>query len=77
MAGQVAVTDHASVCDDVVLAGRAGVMNDITEPGTYFGLPARPLAEAMRTLMLYTKLQELFKRIKDLERRTNDRDLKV
>lgn len=69
IAGQVAVMDHAKVTDDVVLAGRSGVMNDIAEGGTYFGLPARPLSEAMRTLMVYTKLPELFKRIKDLEKR--------
>jgi len=69
IAGQVAVTDHAVICDDVTLAGRAGIMNDIKEPGTYFGLPGRPLAEAMRILKLYTMLPELFKRLKDLERR--------
>ncbi|AIE85179.1 UDP-3-O-(3-hydroxymyristoyl)glucosamine N-acyltransferase [Fimbriimonas ginsengisoli] len=68
IAGQAATNDHITICDDVVLAGRTGVTSDIKEAGTYFGLPARPLGEAMRTMMLTTKLQELFKRVKDLER---------
>jgi UDP-3-O-[3-hydroxymyristoyl] glucosamine N-acyltransferase len=68
IAGQVATNDHITICDDVILGGRTGVTNDIKEPGTYFGLPARPLGEAMRTLMLTTKLQDLFRRVKDLER---------
>jgi UDP-3-O-[3-hydroxymyristoyl] glucosamine N-acyltransferase len=74
--GQVAVADHFSVGDDVILAGRTGVMSDITEPGTYFGVPARPLGEAMRTLTLYTKLSDLFKRVKDLEKRADSKEPK-
>lgn len=73
IAGQVATSDHVAICDDVVLGGRTGVTSDIKEPGAYFGFPARPLGEAMRTLMLTTKLQELFKRIKELESKTGGR----
>jgi UDP-3-O-[3-hydroxymyristoyl] glucosamine N-acyltransferase len=66
--GQVAVIDHMEVGADVSLAGRTGVTNNVTLPGTYFGLPARPLGEAMRTLALYTKLSDLFRRVRDLEK---------
>lgn len=69
IAGQVAVTDHAMVCDEVVLAGRTGVMGDVTQPGTYFGIPARPLGEAMRNLARFLQLQDLFKRVEELEKR--------
>ena len=69
MAGQVATTDHVSICDDVILAGRTGVTGDIKEPGTYFGLPARPLGEAMRTMVLTTKLADMFQRVRELEKR--------
>jgi UDP-3-O-[3-hydroxymyristoyl] glucosamine N-acyltransferase len=69
IAGQVATSDHVSTADDVILAGRTGVTSDIKEPGTYFGFPARPLGEAMRTLVLGTRLSDLFQRMKDLERR--------
>lgn len=68
IAGQVAIPDHIKIGDDIVLAGRAAVMNDLSEKGSYFGMPARPLSEAMRNLMLYTKLPELFRRVKKLER---------
>ncbi|MGV3614104.1 MAG: UDP-3-O-(3-hydroxymyristoyl)glucosamine N-acyltransferase [Fimbriimonas sp.] len=68
-AGQVATSDHTTVADDVVLAGRTAVTSDIKEPGTYFGFPARPLGEAMRTLILSTKLSDLFARMKEIEKR--------
>lgn len=68
IAGMVAIPDHIDIADDIVLAGRSAVMNDLPEKGTYFGMPARPLSEAMRNLMLYTKLPELFRRVKKLER---------
>lgn len=70
IAGQVATSPHVSVCDDVVLAGRTGVTGNIVRPGAYFGLPARPLGEAMRNLTLSTKLQDLFRRVKELERKS-------
>lgn len=72
IAGQSATNDHITICDDVVLGGRSGVTGNITKAGTYFGLPARPLGEAMRNLMLYTKLQDLFKRVKDLEKKSQN-----
>jgi UDP-3-O-[3-hydroxymyristoyl] glucosamine N-acyltransferase len=68
LAGQVATADHVTVCDDVTLAGRTGVTNDIKEPGAYFGFPARPLGEAMRSLVLVSRLQDLFARVRKLER---------
>lgn len=69
IAGQVATSDHVSVADDITLAGRTGVTGDLKEPGAYFGLPARPLGEAMRTMVLVTKLQDLFDRVRALERK--------
>ena len=69
MAGQVATNDHVTIADDVILGGRTGATGDIKEAGTYFGLPARPLGEAMRTMVLTTKLADMFQRIKELERR--------
>lgn len=69
LAGQVATSDHVTVVDDVTLGGRTGVTSHIKEPGAYFGLPARPLGEAMRTMMLTTRISELFNRVKALEKR--------
>lgn len=68
MGGQVAVSHHTSVGDDIVLGGRSGVISDLTEPGTYFGLPPTPLSQAMRSTALQTRLPELFQRLRALER---------
>lgn len=68
LAGQVAFNDHVSVADDVILAGRTAVTSNLPKPGTYLGFPARPHGEAMRSLILSTRLPELFQRVKELER---------
>jgi sugar O-acyltransferase (sialic acid O-acetyltransferase NeuD family) len=38
------VIDRLSVCDDAVVGAGAVVVRDILEPGTYVGVPARPMA---------------------------------
>lgn len=69
IAGQTATNDHVSTCDDVTLGGRTAVTGDIKAPGAYLGFPARPLGEAMRNIALSGKLQDLFNRVRDLERK--------
>jgi UDP-3-O-[3-hydroxymyristoyl] glucosamine N-acyltransferase len=69
MAGQCALSDHATITDDVTFAGRTATSKDITEPGVYFGVPAKPAQEGLRAFMLQPKLPEMFARIKKLEKR--------
>lgn len=38
------VIDAVTVCDDVTIGAGAAVVADITEPGTYVGVPARRIA---------------------------------
>ena len=65
--GQSGFADHLSVVDDVLLAGRTGVFSDLSEPGEYFGVPPRPIGQAMRILALQQRLPELVARIRALE----------
>jgi UDP-3-O-[3-hydroxymyristoyl] glucosamine N-acyltransferase len=69
MGGQGALSDHATLVDDVTFGGRTGSSQDILEPGTYFGTPARPIQEAMRSYLLVPKLPELMSRLRTLEKR--------
>ena len=39
------VKDYVSICSKVVIGAGATVVDDITEPGTYIGTPARRLAK--------------------------------
>lgn len=72
MGGGVGTNDHISITDDVVLGGRSGVDRDITEPGQYFGTPARPAAEGVRAMLLVPKLPELMSRIRALEKKVKE-----
>ncbi len=66
--GQSALADHVKIGDDVTFGGRTATSQDITEPGAYLGVPAMPVGDGIRAMMLSTKLPELFKRVKQLER---------
>ena len=68
LGGGVGTNDHVTIANDVVLGGRSGVERDITEPGQYFGTPARPAAEAVRSMLLMPRLPEIWSRLKKLER---------
>jgi UDP-3-O-[3-hydroxymyristoyl] glucosamine N-acyltransferase len=69
MGGQSAMSDHAAVGDDITFGGRTGTSQDLMEPGIYFGTPARPIQEAMRSYLLVPKLPELMSRLRKLEKR--------
>lgn len=66
--GQTEIIDHATICDDVALVHRAGVINDIKQPGAYAGLPARPLKQHMRNTARFGKLDELSRKVAELEK---------
>lgn len=66
--GQAAVAGHISVGDRVVVGGQAGVTKSFDTPGILSGSPARPLTEVRRMEASLTRLPELLKRVKALEK---------
>lgn len=70
--GQVAIADHTTLGDDVTLAGRSGVVKDLERAGEYYGFPAAPIKEAMRSALLIAKLPALQAKIRSLEKRLDD-----
>ncbi len=70
--GQAGVLDHLEICDDVVLVRRAGVVEDIDQPGTYAGLPAEPLSSYMKNRAVLMKLSDLRKRVRQLEKKLSE-----
>ena len=72
MGGNVGTSDHVNIADDVFLGGRSSVDRDISEPGGYFGTPARPGAEAKRSMVISTKLPQLLTRIRELEKKVEE-----
>ena len=57
--GNSVVTSHLTLADDVTLAGRSTVTNDVREPGAYGGYPLQPLREALKTLVTIGQLNDI------------------
>lgn len=66
--GQTGILDHKTVVDDVVLAHRCGVIEDISESGVWAGTPAKPLKEYVRNLNLGKKLFKLEDEVKQFKK---------
>jgi UDP-3-O-[3-hydroxymyristoyl] glucosamine N-acyltransferase len=67
--GMTGVLDHVTICDDVVLVQRAGVANDIKEPGTYAGTPTQPIKDYMKNQAIARRLTDMRMEIKELKGR--------
>ena len=70
--GQTGVIDHITIGDDVVLVHRAGIPEDILEPGMYAGGPAQPFREYRRNISVFKKLSGLRQRLLQLEKQVKD-----
>jgi len=69
--GQTGVLDHKIVVDDVVLVHRAGVTEDITEPGMYATTPPQPFRDYTRNMSVFRKLYGLLQRVRTLEKQVS------
>ncbi len=63
------MTDHVTIADDVIIAGMSGVAKDMPDAGAFWGLPAQPFIEAKRINALHNKLPEIYRHIKQMEKR--------
>ena len=71
--GATAINGHISVCDDVQISGFSIVIKEITEPGAYSsGIPAAPQREWRRNGARYRQLDDLFQRVKKIEKQLNN-----
>ncbi len=67
-AGNAAAVGHISICDDVVVLGRAVITHDIREPGAYNGMfPAEPARNWTKFVARLRRIDSLQKRVKKLE----------
>jgi len=67
--GQVGFRGHQTICARVALMGQSGPVSNITEPGIYFGTPARPVKETHRITVALARLPRLLRRVRALEAR--------
>lgn len=66
--GGVGIAGHLDICDGTVITAFSGVSKSISEPGIYSsGIPAKNHVKWMRSLARLNELDEIFKKIKQLE----------
>jgi UDP-3-O-[3-hydroxymyristoyl] glucosamine N-acyltransferase len=68
LAGQVGIADHVTVGDGVLVGAQGGVPSSLEAGGKFLGSPARPMLEAKRIMAAETRLPELLRRVRALER---------
>ena len=68
LGAQSGISGHVDVGEGVTVFGQAGVMSDVEPHTKMAGTPARPAAEFFRTVVRLTKLEELSRKLKALEK---------
>jgi UDP-3-O-[3-hydroxymyristoyl] glucosamine N-acyltransferase len=69
LGGQVGLAGHLKIGNRVSVAAQSGVMHNIPDGETWLWTPAQPDRTAKRQMIALQQLPELFRRVKDLERR--------
>jgi UDP-3-O-[3-hydroxymyristoyl] glucosamine N-acyltransferase len=72
LAGQVGVADHVTLGDGVIAAAQSGIPSDVAAGEKVFGTPARPVIQAKRIMVAETKLPELLRQVRALEKRLDE-----
>ncbi|MEM9836636.1 MAG: UDP-3-O-(3-hydroxymyristoyl)glucosamine N-acyltransferase [Bacteroidota bacterium] len=68
--GQTGFAGHISIADHTSFQAQSGVMKRVTEPGgTFFGSPAIPYNNYMRSTVVFRQLPELARTVADLQKR--------
>lgn len=71
--GQVGIVDHVTIGDGAKIGSQAGIPCDV-EPGAQLtGTPARPIMQLRKAEAYMMKLEELFKRVKELEKKSENK----
>ena len=73
LGGQAGIGGHTEIGDGARIGAQAGVIGDIAPGETVSGYPARDHRQYLRGMALVLKLPDLLRRIRDLERRLEER----
>jgi UDP-3-O-[3-hydroxymyristoyl] glucosamine N-acyltransferase len=69
LGGQVGLAGHLKIGNRVSVGAQSGVMNNIPDGETWLWSPAQPDRTAKRQMIALQQLPELFRRVKELERK--------
>ena len=72
LSGQVGVSDHISIGNRVMVGGQSGVTKDLPDGETAWGWPARNIKKAMREQAAVSRLPDLTKQVRQMEKRIEE-----
>jgi UDP-3-O-[3-hydroxymyristoyl] glucosamine N-acyltransferase len=75
LAGSAGLADHVTIGHHAVVMARSGIASDVKECTQVFGSPAKDKKVAWRELAALAKLPELFKTIKEIDKRLRKLEL--
>ena len=68
--GQVGIVGHLKIADNTIIAAQSGISKTITKPGeAYMGSPAFEVSRYRKTYVHFRNLDDLVKRVGELERK--------
>ena len=70
--GQAAINGHLSIADDTKIVGQSGVVKTIKEAVTLMGTPAIPLNDFKKSSVGFRKLPLILSKLEELERKIKD-----
>jgi UDP-3-O-[3-hydroxymyristoyl] glucosamine N-acyltransferase len=73
-AGQTGTVGHINIGGNSIFGGRSGITGDTAPGGFYSGFPARPHQEWLRIQAVISKLPELSKKIREIERKLEEQN---
>ena len=69
LAGQVGIADHVEIGEGAIITAQSGATGGVPAGAVWSGTPARPTMEAKRIWAAETRLPDLLRRVRDLEKR--------
>ena len=73
LGGQVGLAGHLKIGNRVSVAAQSGVMNNIPDGEKWLWTPAQPDRQAKRQMIALQQLPELFRRVKELEKKLGEK----
>jgi UDP-3-O-[3-hydroxymyristoyl] glucosamine N-acyltransferase len=74
LGGQVGLAGHLRIGSRVSVAAQSGVMNNIPDGEKWIWTPAQPDRQAKRQMIALQQLPELFRRVKELEKKLEEKE---
>jgi UDP-3-O-[3-hydroxymyristoyl] glucosamine N-acyltransferase len=71
LAGQVGIAGHLKIGNQAVVGAKSGVMHNIPDGKKWLGIPAQPILDMQRQIIVLARLPELLKRIVELEKKVD------